>query len=95
MERVEILHQLVKWQEKDKKNRAILIIASERKEAEGHTECSQGLSGASNNIILMLKNALKNDKMLANFLKVAIEELTIESMFEKFKGVDNKKTEGK
>lgn len=69
MKRVEIMNELAKWQEENKDDRAVLIIASERKEALGYYESSQGLSGMNRHIIDMLKNALNNDKQLMHFLK--------------------------
>ena len=87
MDRKELLQALAKWQEQDKENRAMLCAIVERNENEGVYNSSQGMVGTRENLVLMIKNALKNDKMLALIIRKAVQELdfeaTIEGMFEK------------
>lgn len=83
MEREEILKEFVKWQAQDRKNRVILIVASERVESEGCFKSSQSLVGSSINIIQALKNAIENDIGLAIYLRSAIAELVMEQALEK------------
>lgn len=93
MERQEILQELAKWQEQDKDNRAILVIASERVEKEGRYVSSQGLAGMPTNIIQMLKNAMKNDKGFMAFMKGAVSELALEAVLSKLSDNGNEKSE--
>lgn len=87
MDRKELLQALAKWQEQDKENRAMLCVIVERNENEGAYNSSQGMVGTRENLVVMIKNALKNDKMLALIIRKAVQELafeaTIERMFEK------------
>lgn len=96
MERQEILQALAKWQEADKENRAILCIAVERNKAEREYYCSKGLAGTGENIIEMIKYALKNDRLLVHLIKKAFEELTIETTIKRlFPNADDKDTNNK
>lgn len=91
MERQEILQAIAKWQEADEDNRAILCIAVERNKAEREYHSSQGLAGTGENIIVMIKNALKNDKSLAHLIKEAVKELSIETAIKRlFLNADDK-----
>lgn len=93
MERQEIVQELAKWQEQDKDNRAILIIASERVEKEGRYVSSQGLAGMPTNIIPMLKNAMKNDKGFMTFMRGAVGELSLEAVLSELSDNDNETSE--
>lgn len=87
------MQELVKWQEQDNDNRAILVIASERVEKEGRYVGSQGLAGMPTNIIQMLKNAMKNDKSFMTFTEGAVSELALEAVLSKLSDNSNEKSE--
>ena len=82
MERQELLKAFEQWQEEDKAQRSILIIANEVIDEENIAQSSQGMAGIAGNIVTMLKNALKNDKTLAIFLNKAVQELNFEKRLE-------------
>lgn len=83
MERQDLLKAFAEWQEQDKKERSMLVIASEKHTEENTYVSSQGLAGTGENIVAMLKNALKNDKTLAVLMHKAVTELRFESILEK------------
>ena len=83
MERQDLLKAFAEWQEQDKSERSILIIASEKLKDEDAYVSSQGLAGTGENIIAMFKHALKNDKTLAVLMHKAVSELRFEQVLEK------------
>lgn len=95
MDRKEILQALAKWQEQDKENRAMLCVVVERNENKGVYDASQGMVGTSENLTVMIKNALKNDKMLALIIRKADQDLVLEATIDELckKASNNEKAQ--
>ena len=86
MERKEFIENLARWQEADKDKRAIIVLTTEltgTDETHKQYSLSAGLAGSGENIVAMLKGALRNNPDLPKLINRAVKELTLESILRK------------
>lgn len=89
-----IFDELAKWQEENKENRGVLLIAVERThEDEEHTESQStaAVIGTPRTIVMGVKSAMKNAKPVRDIIRRAIFEQAMDGLIKSL-GDNDKET---
>ena len=97
MEKIKsIFDELAKWQEENKENRGVILIAVEKKsedEVHSETEATAAVIGSMKTCVMGVKSALKNDEPVRLIIRRAVVEDSMDALLKRMGGVCGKDKE--
>lgn len=97
MEKIKsIFDELAKWQEENKENRGVILIAVEKKsedEVHAKTEATTVVIGSMKTCVMGVKSALQDAEPVSRIIRRAVVEDSMEALLKRIGGVCGKDKE--